>query len=153
MKVKRTDINGWKEEEESILKGWADQALCYNWMHSKSQDIYARVHAYFTIPVIIISTLTGTANFALERFGPDVQNIAVMIIGAFNIIAAIISTIAQFLRVAEINEGHRVAAIAWDKFARNIKIELAKNPIDRRSASELLKICKEEFDRLRNMRT
>lgn len=97
MKIKRTDINGWKEEEEAILKAWADQAMCYNWMHSKAQDKYGKIHAYFTIPVIIISTLTGTANFALDRFGPDVQNFAVMIIGAFNIIAAIISTVAQFL--------------------------------------------------------
>jgi hypothetical protein len=147
-RIKKNDINGWKEEEEDILKVWADKATCYNWLHSNSHEKYYKINAYFTIPVIVISTLTGTANFAIERFGEDVKSVASMVIGGFNIIAAIISTVAQFLRISEINEGHRVASIAWDKFARNVKIELAKNPVDRRPANELIKIYKEEYDRL-----
>ncbi len=146
--IKKTDINGWNEEEELILKGWADQATCYNWLHSKAHEKYFRTNAMFTVPVIIISTVTGAANFAVEKLGEKDKAIALMIIGAFSILAGIIQTVAQFLRIAEINEGHRVATIAWDKFARNIKIELAKNPVDRRPASELVKVCKEEFDRL-----
>lgn len=147
-RMKKTDINGWNEEDELILKTWADQATCFNWLHNHSHEKYYRINAYFTIPVIVISTLTGTANFAVDRLGDSAKNYAIMIIGAFNIIAAIISTVSQFLRIAEINEGHRIATIAWDKFGRNIKIELAKNPADRRSAGDMIKIYKEEFDRL-----
>jgi hypothetical protein len=147
-RVKKTDINGWKEEEEYILKKWADNAICFHWLHNNSYRRYKRLYALFTIPVIIISTLTGTGNFAVERFGPDVQNVAIMIIGAFNIIAAIISTIQQFLKISEISEGHRVASTAWDKFGRNLGVELAKNPVDRKPASDILKLYKEEYDRL-----
>jgi len=147
-RIKKNDINGWNEEEERILKGWADQAACYNWLHGKSHEKYFRVNASFTIPVIVISTITGAANFAIDRLDETSKSWAMMIIGVFNILAGIISTVAQFLRIAEINEGHRVATIAWDKYSRNIKIELAKNPVDRRPASEMLKIYKEEFDRL-----
>lgn len=147
-RIKKNDINGWNEEEEVILKGWADQATCYNWLHSKSHEKYFKVNAGFTIPVIVISTITGAANFAIDRLEDTTKSYAMMIIGVFNILAGIISTVAQFLRIAEINEGHRVATIAWDKYSRNVKIELAKNPVDRRPASEMLKIYKEEFDRL-----
>jgi hypothetical protein len=52
------------------------------------------------------------------------------------------------LKISELNEGHRVAAIAWDKFARNIRIELAKAPNERMDASQFLKIGRQEFDRL-----
>ena len=71
-----------------------------------------------------------------------------MTVGALNLIAGIISTIHQYLKIAQINEAHRVAYIAWDKFSRNIRIELAKNPKERTPVSEMLKTCKEEYDRL-----
>jgi hypothetical protein len=71
-----------------------------------------------------------------------------MIVGGFNILGGIISTIQQFLKITQLNEAHRVSGIAWDKFYRNIKIELAKHPSERMNPVQMLKICKEEFDRL-----
>ena len=57
----------WTPEHEGILIEWADKAMCYRWLHSKANSMYSRLNALYTIPVIIISTLTGTANFAQER--------------------------------------------------------------------------------------
>lgn len=138
----------WKEEEEEILKDWADKAQCYEWMHTRSHNIYKGKNGWFTIPVIIISTITGTANFAQERIPASYVNLFVMIVGGFNILAGIITTIYQFLKISELNEAHRVAHLSWGKFYRNIKTELAKHPLDRMRPTELLKISKEEFDRL-----
>ena len=97
---------------------------------------------------IILSTLTGTANFAQDRIPVDFRPYFVMAIGSLNIIAGIISTIQQFLKINELNEAHRVSAISWDKFYRNIKVEIAKSPSERLDVNHMLKICKEEFDRL-----
>ena len=141
-------MNEWHDEHEDILAEWAEKAMCYRWLHHRSHMYYKKKNAMFTIPVIIISTLTGTANFALDRFNPSTQDIAVMVIGGLNIAAAIISTVSQFLKISEINEGHRVASIAWDKFYRNVKLELSKAPNERRNVGEMLKISKEEYDRL-----
>jgi hypothetical protein len=138
----------WTTEHEQILIEWADKAMCYRWLHSKANSMYARLNALYTIPVIIISTLTGTANFAQTRVPIDYQNYFAMIVGGFNILAGIISTIQQFLKITQLNEAHRVSSIAWDKFYRNVKIELAKHPHERMHPSQLLKISKEEFDRL-----
>ncbi len=138
----------WKREEEQILKEWADKAVCYKWLHLKSYESYRFFNAVFTIPVIILSTLTGTANFAQDRVPPQYISLYVMTVGGLNLIAGIISTIHQYLKIAQITEAHRVAYIAWEKFSRNIKIELAKNPKERISVSEMLKTCAEEYDRL-----
>ena len=138
----------WTTEHEQILVEWADKAMCYRWLHSRSHALYSSLNAWYTIPVIIISTLTGTANFAQERVPVDYQNYFVMIVGAFNILAGIITTIQQFLKVTQLNEAHRVSCIAWDKFYRNIKIELAKHPDERMNVTQMIKISKEEFDRL-----
>jgi hypothetical protein len=139
---------GWAPEHEEILIEWADKAMCYRWLHSKSNALYSYLNALYTIPVIIISTLTGTANFAQERVPIQYQNLFVMTVGGFNILAGIISTIQQFLKIAQLNESHRVGGIAWDKFYRNIKIELAKHPHERKDVTKFIDFCKEEYDRL-----
>jgi|AntAceMinimDraft_18_1070375.scaffolds.fasta_scaffold14486_4 hypothetical protein len=138
----------WKTEHEIILVEWADKAMCYRWLHAKSHQAYSKTNAWYTIPVIIMSTLTGTANFAQDRFAEHIRPYVQMAIGAVNIFAGILTTIAQFLKVGELNEAHRVSSISWDKFYRNIKVELAKSRDERTNVGHMLKMCKEEFDRL-----
>lgn len=138
----------WTIEHENILIEWADKALCYRWLHAKSNELYTSKNTWYTIPVIVISTVTGTANFAQERVPISYQTYFVMLVGALNILAGIITTIQQFLKITQLNEAHRVATIAWDKFYRNIKIELAKHPDERINVVHMLKMSKEEFDRL-----
>jgi len=142
------DICTWTVEHERILIEWADKAMCYRWLHAKSNSLYAKQNAWYTIPCIIISTLAGTANFAQERVPEQYQSFFTMVVGGVNILGGIISTIQQFLKITQLNEAHRVSSIAWDKFYRNIKIEITKHPNERIHVSHMLKICKEEFDRL-----
>jgi hypothetical protein len=138
----------WTAEHEKILVDWADKAMCYRWLHNKSNLNYTRLNVGFTIPVIIMSTLTGTANFAISSYPEDYKQYASMIIGGVNIFAGILTTIQQFLKVSELKEAHRVSALAWDKFYRNIKIEIAKNPNERINVTHVLKTNKEQFDNL-----
>ena len=140
--------NYWKEEEELIIKQWADKAQCYQWMHSRCRQIYQKKNAWFTIPVIIISTITGTANFAQDRFPENIKNYIIMGIGTLSIIAGIITTIYQFLQISELNEGHRVAVLSWSKFNNSLKTTILRHPLDRISPNEAIKIYKDEYERL-----
>ena len=138
----------WTTHHEKILIDWADKATCYKWLHEKSQREFARKSRWFTIPVIIMSTITGTANFAQDRIPPEYLQIGTMVIGSINLIAGLITTIQQFLKINELNESHRVSAISWGKFHRNLQIELAKQPSERTHPIHLIKTAKEEYDRL-----
>jgi hypothetical protein len=146
--IRANKRNYWKAEEERILASWCDRAQCYEWMHYKAHLKYKSKNAWFTIPVIIISTVTGTANFAQDRFGEDYKDWVVMGVGGANIIAGIITTVYQFLKVSELNEAHRVAALSWGKFCRNLRAELAKHPLDRVNHEHFVSMAKEEYDRL-----
>ena len=95
-----------------------------------------------------MSTLAGTANFAQDKFPESIRQYATMGIGAINLFSGILTTIQQYLKISELNEAHRVATIAWDKFYRNTKVELAKSPNERIPVVQMIKHCKEEFDRL-----
>ena len=72
-----------------------------------------------------------------------------LIIGFFNLAAGLITTIAQFLRVSEMLEGHRAASIAYSKFSRNISVELSL-PVKERTCggTEFINNCRGELDRL-----
>lgn len=138
----------WCPEHETILSEWADKALCYKWLHTKSYAKYQRLHNLYTVPVIVMSTLTGTANFAQEKLPLNYQFYAPIVIGCINIIAGIITTVQQFLHINELNEAHRVSMISWDKFYRRIKNELSRNPRERSHVNEFIMSSTEEYDRI-----
>ena len=141
-------VSEWSPGHEKILIDWADKAMCYRWLHARSHQRFSKINTYFTIPVIVMSTLTGTANFAQDRVPEYYRGYYSMGVGFVNILAGIITTIQQFLKISELNEGHRVSAIAWDKFYRKIKVELSKPIQERQNITDFLKNCTEEFDRL-----
>ena len=148
-KQKNKEASKWTLEQEELLAEWSEKASCYRWLHHNSEKRYRCRNFAFTIPVIILSTLTGTANFAMDSFVPQEQKkMAMGIVGGFNIFAGIMSTLQNFLRYAELMEGHRSSSVSWSKFSRNIAVELALDEKRRKPAGDFLKICRAEFDRL-----
>ena len=138
----------WSKENEEILVEWCDIAQCYKWLNLRAHTKYSYLHAWFTIPAITLSTITGTASFAQSSLPTPYSTYAPMAIGAVNIFIGILTTIQQYLKISELNEAHRVSMISWDKFSRNIRIELAKRSEERVEAGQFLKICRNEYDRL-----
>lgn len=138
----------WTPENEDIMIEWCDVAQCYKWLHTRAHQSYSRHHTLFTIPAIVLSTITGTASFAQTSLPVNYQPYAPMVIGTINICIGILTTIQQYLKISELNESHRVSAISWDKFARNIKIELAKSPLERVDCAYFLKHSRQEYDRM-----
>jgi len=146
-KMNRKKVH-WTEENENILVEWCDIAQCYKWLNSRAHTKFSFMHAWFTIPTITFSTISGTASFAQTSLPLEYQTYAPMIIGTINILIGVLTTIQQYLKISELNESHRVSSISWDKFARNIRIELAKTPKERMDAGSFIKLCRQEFDRL-----
>ena len=144
--------NGWTHELEVLTADWSDKAQCYRWMHDKASQELGRYNQNMMIPVIILSTLSGAANFSLNTIFGDgsssAKTIATLGIGSISIITGIISTLANFFRYAQLSESHSGAAISWAKFARLIIIELALHPNERTDAYTFLKMFRVELDRL-----
>ena len=142
------DIGSNFDTNTSTKPAECDIAQCYKWLNYQSFLKYSIWQAWFTIPVIIMSTVTGTAAFAQSSF-TDTQKFYVQFgIGTINILVGILSTVSQYLKISQLTESHRVSSIAWDKYARNIRIELAKSPEERMDAAHFMKLTRHEFDRL-----
>ena len=140
--------NIWKKTDELILKEWSDKALCYRWMYELAYHRYYIKLLWYMIPVIILSTITGTANFAQDRVSIEYQGIFAMIVGSINLFTAILTTIAHFLKVAELKEGFNIALRNWDKYNRTLKLELMKKPDERGPKKQVIIDAKKQYDKL-----
>ena len=147
--IKPKKLPKWHNQQELILKKWSEIGSSYRYLHDKSFSKYNTQNLRFALPVIIISTITGTANFAQKSFPDSWATYVPLGIGFLNLTAGLITTIAQFLRVSELLEGHRAASIAYSKFSRNISVELSL-PIEQRTSDgyDFIVSCRLELDRL-----
>jgi len=141
--------DSWNEQHESILRQWGEASGCYRYMHHRAFLMYKRLSMRFTLPVIVLSTLTGTANFAQEQFPESVRGMVPSVIGGLNLIAGLIATIMQFLKINELMENHKAAALAYGLLSRNIRLTLALAREERSSDGlDFVNVCKSEYDRL-----
>ena len=146
---KRLDPKDWHPQQAKLLKNWAEIASSYRWMHNQAYMIYKKKNIWFMLPLIIMSTVSGTANFAQSTFPETIRPYVPQIIGAINLISAIMTTIYQFLKISEFMESHRISSINYGKLARTITIELNLPVKDRNSGgAECVKISRNEIDRL-----
>lgn len=149
IKVEEPEEKIWHHQQELILKKWSEIGSSYRYMHDKAYADYKKQSFRFALPVIILSTITGTANFAQASF-PTAWHLYVPLgIGFLNLTAGLITTVAQFLRVNELLEGHRAASISYSKFSRNISVELSLPREDRTTGgTDFINRCRTELDRL-----
>ena len=149
-KQEKRFLNGWSKEQEQLMSEWSDIAMCYRWLHDNSEKIYHYKNLWINLPVIILTTLGGTASFGVQSVfsDPVSKQYASFAIGSVSLFAGILTTVGNYLRYAQLEESNRVASIAWGKFQRLIAIELAMNPNERMDAIDFLKICRADLDRL-----
>jgi len=143
-------FNGWTKELEVLFAEWADKAACYRWMHDKTGRMYQSRDQGFMFPIIILSTVGGAANFAMNSISqdPTVQTYIQLGLGGLSIATGILTTIANRLGYASASEAHRGASISWGKFNRLIVIELSLHPDERMEAFAFMKMFRIELDRL-----
>ena len=143
------NLECWSDEIEELLSEWAEVSMCYSYLHNYSTRKYKKKYHHLQIPIIVLSTLTGTANFATDSYVPeDFQHGFSAGVGALNLFCGILGTLLAFLKYAEIYEGHRISALAWSKLSRTIEIELSLQIKKRKTCREFLKVCRSEYDNL-----
>lgn len=140
----------WTREEEELLKDWADIANKFRWLHERSSMVFRKKNNKIALPVIMISTLTGTANFGIGSLVPQSYlQTAQVVIGGANILCGILTTIQTYYKYAENTEAHYNASKLWTKFQNLIAIELAIEPSKRKNPTVFLKFCIEEYNKLK----
>ena len=89
------------KDRENILKKWSEIGSSYRFMHDRAYLHFEKQNFRFALPVIVLSTVTGTANFAQGSFPSAWLAYVPLFIGFLNLTAGLITTIAQFISKCE----------------------------------------------------
>jgi hypothetical protein len=139
----------WTESTEEMLASWGDVSSCYKWLHEQAFRKFYRINYFMSIPIIILSTLTGTVSVGMSSLvSAEYVNMATQVVGGVNILTGIITTLQNFFHFAQLSEGHQHSSVGWNKLERNIRIELKIERKSRKDADTFIKVCRSEYDRL-----
>tara|TARA_Y100000389_G_scaffold125185_1_gene122538 strand:+ start:2301 stop:3053 length:753 start_codon:yes stop_codon:yes gene_type:complete len=141
----------WCEENENLLSEWAEKAKFYAWMHHRTSEHYFRLNNKLSLPLIIMGTISGSANFTLVGNTTSsfiFSTLIPLIIGFLNLCTVVLSASTKFLKCAELSENHAEFYRHYTKLVRNICLELSIPPTQRKPAFEICNIFRNEFDKL-----
>lgn len=142
--------NGWDESLENIMCELGDEAQINAYLHKKAHEHYTNKNLKYQLPIIILSAVSGTGNFISSYF-PTYSEIIILSIGGVSIITSIISSVAQFLKVSQLSESHRISYLSWEKFHSTIKFELNKRRKRREKIRDFLSLIIPEYQRLKEL--
>lgn len=136
----------YNESLELILSEEAEKALALRWSHDAAQRWTANKSSWIMIPSIIMSSLASVGSFGGTNLLPF--DGADKIIGFISLGVATINTIGSYYGFSKRSEAHRVAALLYGRIHRWLTFQLSLPRKQRIPAADLLKVVKEEGDRL-----
>ena len=140
----------WDDSVEAILAELGDEAQINAYLHKMANVHFTNKNIKFQLPIIILSALSGTGNFVSNNF-PDYQQIIILAIGGISIFTSIISSVAQFLKVSQLSENHRISYLAWEKFYSTIKFQVRQRRESRDNLRDFISIVIPEYQRLKEI--
>jgi hypothetical protein len=140
----------WHPSLELIFSELLDESQVRAYFHKKSNEYYSDKNIKYQLPIIILSAISGSGNFISSSF-PGIQEYIILGVGALSIGTSIVSSIAQFLKLSQLSEGHRIAYISWEKFYSSIKLQIRRKQNDRDNIKDFLNSVIAEYQRLKEI--
>lgn len=141
----QTDMSSsvWEETHVHLLLSWKAQAFVHLWMQAASLYMFRRLYTFFSFPILIISTVTGTIVYSDSR-------ITKYAISALSLIMAILSSLQRQIRPSERAQEHSVFVQKYTIIIRNINTTLSLPEDQRPDPGTFIQHCKEQLDTLAN---
>lgn len=140
----------WDESLEKIFSELGDEAQINAYLHKKAAEYYTKQNIKYQLPIIVLTALSGSGNFISANF-PAYSNILILAIGGVSIFTSIISSVAQFLKVSQLSESHRISYLSWEKFHSTIKFQVNRRKDARDNIRDFLSLVIPEYQRLKEI--
>ena len=138
----------WSDQLEILIAREAEKCRGLAWIHQRAELHQTYRNNMIQIPVIVFSTLAGTASVGSTSLFPDNAQAASVVIGGVSIAVGILNTLANYYSFAKRSEAHRIAYIQYSKLFSQISIELSLPRHERTEPPILLKLIRDTMERL-----
>jgi hypothetical protein len=119
------EINEWTDEVENILKSIAEKAQIWRLLNIEDHNHFKMRYYMLLIPVIVLSSITGSLNLALGSLDSQNDTIINLVIGFFGILISILSTLNNVFSFQKRKDENYRYSKEWYKINRIIVIELS----------------------------
>lgn len=141
------DIN-WSTPLETLVASEGEKCRGLAWINQKAETYYAHRANAIAIPVIILSTLAGTASVGSSSLFRGDTQISSVVIGLVSIGVGILNTISSYFSWARKAEAHRIAYLQYSKLFSIIRVEMSLPRAERQEPEAILKQIRDGMERL-----
>jgi len=139
----------WSTPLEDIIAQQGEVCRGLAWLHQHAEQLVSKKNNYIQLPVIVLSTLCGTASVgSASLFGSSSGNIPNIVIGVISISVGILNTLGNYFSYAKKSEAHRIAYLHYSKLFSQISVELSLPREERCTPKEMLKMIRDTMERL-----
>jgi hypothetical protein len=138
----------WSSALETLIAQEGERCRGYSILHQKAEAYYSRRNNWIAIPVIILSTLSGTASVGSSSLFAGETQISSIVIGLVSISVGVMNTISSYYSFSRKSESHRIAYLHYNKLFQTVSIELALPRQERIEPEILLKDIRTQMERL-----
>ena len=137
----------WNDSLEVLVAEEAERSAGLSWLHTECEKYFSVHTNCIALPVIILSTVNGFLSGSSQTIftNPQVSSIALGIVSLFT---GVLSTLGSYFAWAKRTEAHRISAIQYQKISKFLTIELSLPKVERVAAKDILKITREQVERL-----
>ena len=137
----------YKSALEQLIAQESERCSGLSWLHNKAEAYYSWRNTAIVLPTIVLSTLVGFLSGSSTSIFSD-PTMSSIGIGSVSLFTGVLSTIGNFFQFAKKTEAHRIASIQYSKLSRFLSIELTLPKNERIAANDILKITKDQIERL-----
>jgi hypothetical protein len=147
MSVDDRDIS-WSSALEELVAAEGEKCRGLAWINQKAESYYAHRANAIAIPVIVLSTLAGTASVGSSSLFGSETHISSVAIGLVSITVGVLNTISSYFSWARKAESHRIAFLQYSKLFSIIRVEMSLPRIERQEPESILKQLRDGMERL-----
>ena len=135
----------WTPEQQRLLINWAEKATGYAWLHNRSVNYFKNRNLYIAIPASFFGYIAGATSFISSG---DSSIYLSTVIGVCGILAGLLTNFQEIFTFKELGEQHRISALRFLSFFRDISCELSIHPDHRTDPIEYITMKRMELDKL-----
>jgi hypothetical protein len=141
------EVISWNDALETLVAEESERCGGLAWLHAETEKYFALRTNWVAIPVIILSTANGFLSGSSSSIfsNPTTASIG---LGMVSLFTGVLSTIGSYFAWAKRTEAHRISAIQYKILSRSLAIELSLPKSERVGAKDILKVTKEQIERL-----
>jgi len=137
----------WNDSLETLVAEEAERCAGLSWLHTECEKYFSVHTNCIALPVIILSTVNGFLSGSSQTIFTNAQ-VSSIALGVVSLFTGVLSTLGSYFAWAKRTEAHRISAIQYQKISKFLTIELTLPKAERIAAKDILKITREQIERL-----